>query len=246
MRRTATLLLCCVLMCSCAVLRDQSEWTHFTPTDPESPWNRVVDVSFRDTPLPNVIAELERLANDQPGPKISLGLGHLPSRPRSQQKVESKTISFVATSVTVQEAFRIIGDVADGYLAVFRGLDGVLARHVHGDGEISIFLTGRCVDATTGELIPKPSISREFQRLRTKKSGELMHSVSVWGTANFVRINGRSYRLDAKPKPQDVRFVVTAPGYAPHEFVLSLHDSILTYTNNIGVASKLLGVIMPP
>lgn len=228
--RAAIAITICIMSCSCAVLRPQPEWTVRWPTDLTSPWNRTVDVAFSNATLPQVVAQLEGLANAQSGPKLSLGLGRLSSGPWDQDAFP--LITFTATNVPVVEVFRIIGDVAN-CRAMFRGLDGILAEHCHGHHQMTIFLTGRCVDAATGKPIKSLSISRYFDKIKAKESGEFLHPIHVEGTTEFVRCDGKNYLMKTEPFPQDVRFVITSPGYQPQEFVISTYRSLLTYTNNI-------------
>jgi len=211
-------------------MRPQPEWTDQWPTDPTSPWNRKVDLSLSKVSLPQAVAELEQLANAQPGPKLSLGLGQLPSGPWNQDVFP--LITFAAINVPVVEAFRIIGDVAN-YRAMFRGSDGILAEHCHAHHEMTIFLTGRCVDAASDEPIKSLSISMNFEEIKAKETGEFLHPIQIEGTTEFVRCDGKNYRMKTEPLPQDIRFVVTAPGYQPQQFSISTQGSLLTYTNNI-------------
>jgi hypothetical protein len=98
---------------------------------------------------------------------------------------------------------------------------------------IKIALTGRCVDATTGKPIEEAYVSRDFEELKINESGAFLYSTPVLGVTHFLSLDNKNYLLDQKLLPRDYRFVVTAPGYQPKEFVISPHDSILTYTNNI-------------
>lgn len=227
--KTGIIIIACIICCSCAVLHPQSEWTDHCPTDPQSPWQRTVDVAFSNAPLPQVVSRLQELANAQSGPKLSLGLGTLPSGPWGQS---TSLITFNATNVPVAEAFRIIGDVAN-YWAMFRGHEGILAEHCHGHRKVTLFLSGRCLDAATGEPIKSLSISREFDVIGVEPSGQYLHPVTVEGTTDFVRCDGNNYMMKTEIFPQDIRFVVTSPGYQPQEFVISTRGSQLAYTNNI-------------
>ena len=129
--KTRIIFLFCVSLCSCTVLHNRNEWTHSFPTDPASPWNRKVNLSVSNTPLPEVITQLEKQANEQHGPKLSLGVGRIPLEPMDTN--EQTRVTFTATGITVQEAFTIIGTVAK-FRAMVRGNEGVLADHGHGDG----------------------------------------------------------------------------------------------------------------
>lgn len=233
--KTAITILACITCCSCAVLR-QSDWTDRWPTDPASPWNRTVNLSFSNAPLPQVIAKIEVLANAQPGPKLSLGLGQLPDGPWDENV--APRITFNADQVSVVEAFRIVGDITN-HRAMFRGLHGILAEHSHGHHEMTIFLTGRCADAATGKPVDSLSITRHFEEIKPKKSGEFLHPVRVEGTTEYVRCDGRSYLMKTEPMQQTIHFVVTSPGYLPQEFTISTHDSLLTYTNNIEMKKEI-------
>jgi hypothetical protein len=228
--KTAIAIIACLTCCSCAVFRSQSDWTDRWPTEPTSPWQRTVDVAFSNAPLPRVIAELEATANAEDGPRLSLALGQIRSGPWDESP--HPTITFTATGITVVEAFLIVGDITN-HRAMFRGLDGILAEHYHGHGEMTVFLTGRCVDAATGRPIETLSVSRNFDEIKPKTSGEFLHPFRVEGTTEFVWCDGKNYLMKTEPLPQDIRVVVTAPGYQPQEMVLSLQDSELTYTNNI-------------
>jgi len=219
--KTAIAITACLMCCSCAVFRQQPDWTDRWPTEPTSAWQRTVDVAFSNAPLPRVIAELEEMANAQPGPKISLALGQLPSGPWDEYP--HPLITFSATNVPVVEAFRIVGDITN-HRAMFRGLEGVLAEHCHGHHEMTVFLTGRCVDAATGNPVKSLSITRYFEEIKPKESGEYLRPVRVEGTTEFVRCDGKNYLMEMEPFPQDIRFVVTAPGYQPQEFVISTHN----------------------
>ncbi|MEI8122823.1 MAG: hypothetical protein WCI20_12300 [bacterium] len=207
-----------------------SDWTLICPQGPTSPWCRTVDLKFTNTPLPELVAGLEKLANAQPGPKLTLQLCGL----YTNQWVGNAPfcMGFTATNITVLNAFTIIGEVS-GYKPMFRGHAGILARPIREGCKGDLSITGRCVDGMTGRPVQRFSVVRSSVDLEMKGSGEYQHEVQVPGSFELKKTGDGSYTVKAKPKPQKIRFVVQAPGYEPLEFVLPTTGSTLIYTNNI-------------
>jgi len=121
--RLITVIPLCIVLCSCATLRHGDEWKVASTKDPSSPWSRRVDVAFTNVPLPVALAELERKANDFPGPKLAFSICRPTSTPWRDPE---GPVNFTATNITVGSAFTIMGDV-QRYSPRCRGYEGVFA-----------------------------------------------------------------------------------------------------------------------
>ena len=217
-------------MCSCTAVK-QPRWSGIYPTETASPWNRLVDLSYSNTPVETAIADLESRANAFPGTSLELSVGRLPTGPWDEERASSVPITFSAKQIPVQEAFRIIAQVS-GYHALFNENRGVLAPYTHGHGEITVFLTGRCIDAATGEPIQGASLSQHFEKLDVRKAGAYIHPITVEGITMIRHIDEQNSMIESKPMSRDYHFVITAPGYQPHVFIIST-GQWLSYTNTI-------------
>ena len=227
--RLITVIPLCVMLCSCAILRHGDEWTNASTKDPSSPWSRKIDVAFTNIPLPVALAELERKANEVPGPKLAFSICRPVATP---WRVPAGPVNFTATNIPVGTAFTILGDV-EGFRTFCHGYEGVFADKFR-KGYVSICLTGSCVDKATGKPIQGTLISYEVEDPPLTGSGEYHLEIHYWGHVDFLGTgDGRRFDVRVTHKPFECTFLAIAPGYRPQEVAILTDGTNLSYAANV-------------
>ena len=223
-----------LLAVSC-VLSDRAQWSIHKPKDDLDVWHAPITISMSHVSPETALRIVESNVLFQTGNQIRLSYGELPE-PFNDEAPSLGTISFAASNIAPCDVVRIIADT-QSCGALFRGKTSVLAPSLHGDGHVSIELTGRCVDAITGERVPYIDLVGKCQRVITDKTGGYRVRLEVEGYYENYHVDAKTCFRESHPEEKEVTLMASAPNYASQMFAIQLHSSYLVYTNDIRMIS---------
>ena len=236
--------LLCLLTVSC-MTTSTSYWSVNKPRDELDVWNLPITITTLSNATPNIVLSI--IASNvlsKTGKSIQFSFGPLPEpfqNPLQDQHAgnTSRFLSNAISDVMVRDWIKMIADVTD-CRALFHKRKVVFAPVIHGDGFVSIELSGRCADKLTGERIPCFVISnrvdcisdKPFEQVKTNRKGTYSVSLLVPGYFESPYAKPSPNYRESHPTEKELLVDVLAPGYAPKAFTVKLDHNNLVYTND--------------
>lgn len=219
-------------------------WTLTAPDGPRSPWMRVLpSVVFSNAPLPQVAADLERLANAVAQPVVKLSVAEPAERVTND--VEPLRITFQADQIQLRDALQIVGELT-GYRPVYGPRQAFLAPVFHADGQAPVTVHGYCRSRVNRQPISRFTMictrkammfddepTTSTYDIQTTTNGGFSVSIPVSAYSDVVTLGGRLIVSDDHPTPQRMRIIAISDAHLPSRLDVGLVESNVNYVVDI-------------
>lgn len=224
------------LVTTSCVIAGRPQWSVNVPKDNVRIWSTPITITMSNVTHDSVLTIIESNVLSQTGERIRLSYGHLPEPFDTEYRDEnfSSRCSFTSSNIAPYAVVKIIADT-QGHRAFFHKQTAVLAPALHGDGYVSIQLTGHCVDADTGEPVPRFDVDNRLIKVTTDTTGVYSVPLKVGGHTESYHVDDSYWYREPHPEKAEISLLIAAPRYETHTITVKLQPGCMVYTNDISL-----------